>query len=58
MFIEKQIKRYLKASSIYIPEQYATMIRTAKKSGTPYHVFDLTFEDFFDLKLLQEKKNR
>ncbi|KAK5647942.1 hypothetical protein RI129_002834 [Pyrocoelia pectoralis] len=53
--IEKQISRHLKSGPIYIPEQYSTLIRTAKKNGTPYRVHDLTNEDFFDLKLLQEE---
>ncbi|CAG9769320.1 unnamed protein product [Ceutorhynchus assimilis] len=53
--IEKQIRRHLKSGPIYVPEQYATLIRTAKKNGPPYRVHELTFEDFFDLKILQEE---
>lgn len=53
--IEKQVKRHLKSNPIYIPEQYATLIRTAKKVGAPYRVHDMTYEDFYDLKSLQEE---
>lgn len=52
--IEKQVKRHLKASPIYIPDQYVTLIRTARKTGSPYNVHELTYEDFQDLKLFQE----
>ncbi|XP_047513909.1 uncharacterized protein LOC125055490 [Pieris napi] len=52
--IEKQIKRHLKSGPIYCPQQYATLIRTAKKTGQPYHVKELLHNDFYDLKVLQE----
>nr|CAI5870280.1 unnamed protein product [Callosobruchus analis] len=48
--IEKQIKRHLKGSPIFIPEQYVTLIRMAKKTG-----LHITYEDFYDLKTLQEE---
>lgn len=38
-----------------MPDEYATLIRTAKKTGPPYKVHELTFEDFYDLKTLQEE---
>lgn len=44
--IEKQIKRHLKSGPIYVPEQYVALIRTAKKTGSPYRVHELTYEDF------------
>lgn len=53
--IEKQITKYLKSGPIYVPDEYATLIRTAKRHGPPYIVHELTFEDFYDLKTLQEE---
>lgn len=53
--VEKQVKRHLKSCPIYVPDQYVTLIRAAKKNGPPYHVYHLIFEDFYDLKALQEE---
>lgn len=53
--IEKQVKLYTKSGPIYCPQQYATLIRTAKKTGKPYHVEELTHDKFYDLKALQEE---
>ncbi|RZF43013.1 hypothetical protein LSTR_LSTR016943 [Laodelphax striatellus] len=36
--IERVIKRSLKSGPIFIPSQYVTLIRVAKKTGSPYHV--------------------
>lgn len=44
--IEKQMKRHLKSGPIYMPDQYATLLRTDKKNGPPYQVHELTYEDF------------
>ncbi|CAH2098128.1 unnamed protein product [Euphydryas editha] len=52
--IEKQIKRYLQSGPIYIPEQYKTLIVTAKKTGKPYKVVEMTHSKFYDIKALQE----
>lgn len=52
--IEKQIKRYLKSGPIYIPEQYKTLIGTAKKTGKPYTVVEMAHDKFYDVKALQE----
>ncbi|CAH2102382.1 unnamed protein product [Euphydryas editha] len=52
--IEKQIKRYLQSGPIYIPEQYKTLIVTAKKTGKPYKVVEMTHSKFYDMKALQE----
>ncbi|KAG5882971.1 hypothetical protein JTB14_026429 [Gonioctena quinquepunctata] len=52
--IEKQVKRHLKSSPIYIPQQYSTLIRASKKNGPPYIVHELSYEDFFHLKTRQE----
>ncbi|XP_053966877.1 uncharacterized protein LOC128868612 isoform X1 [Anastrepha ludens] len=50
--IEKQIKKSLKSGPIIIPQQYVTIIRTAKKRGNPYQVNEMSHLDFFDLKHL------
>ena len=52
--IEKQIKRYAQSGPIYIPEQYKTLIGTAKKTGKPYKVVEMTHDEFYDVKALQE----
>ncbi|CAH2107147.1 unnamed protein product [Euphydryas editha] len=52
--IEKQIKRYLQSGPIYVPEQYKTLIVTAKKTGKPYKVVEMTHSKFYDMKALQE----
>lgn len=52
--IEKQIKRHLKSGAIYSPQTYSTLIRTAKKTGSPYKVVEMTHEQFYDVKVLQE----
>lgn len=50
--IEKEIKKSLKRGPIFIPQQYATIIRMAKKKGRPYAVHELSHTDFLDLKQL------
>lgn len=50
--IQRNITRALKSSPIYVPDQYITLIKTAKKTGTPYAVKELTHENFFDIKPL------
>lgn len=50
--IEKQVKKFKKSSPIYSPEQYACIIRSAKKTGTPYKVNEMSFNDILDLKAL------
>lgn len=52
--IERNISRSLKSSPIYVPEQYITMIRTAKKKGNPYKVHELNHESFFDIKKIAD----
>lgn len=52
--IEKQIKRHLKSGPIYSPQTYSTLIRTAKKTGRPYKVVEMTHDKFYDVKALQE----
>lgn len=53
--IEKSIKRALKSGPIYIPTDYVRLIRSAKKTGNPYKVTELSYEDFVDLKKLSEQ---
>ncbi|XP_046970419.1 uncharacterized protein LOC124537590 [Vanessa cardui] len=50
--IQRNISRALRSSPIYVPDQYITLIKTAKKKGSPYLVRELTHESFFDLKPL------
>lgn len=49
--MEKSVKRHLKVS----PIQYATLIKLAKKKSPFYEVIELMFDDFFDMKALQER---
>lgn len=53
--IEKQISRYKKAAPIYVPDQFVSLIRQAKRKEPLYHVKEMTHSDFFDLKDLNIK---
>jgi len=53
--IERNIKKSKKSGSIYVPEQYVSFIRSAKKSGNPYKVQEMCYKHFFDLKDLATK---
>ncbi|XP_031335082.1 uncharacterized protein LOC116164961 [Photinus pyralis] len=48
--IERQKRRVLRSGPIYVPSQWAPIIRAAKKEGTPYIVNELATEDFLDFK--------
>lgn len=48
--MEKVIKKYKKSNPIYVPNQYACIIRSAKKTGLPYKLNELCFKDVVDLK--------
>lgn len=50
--IEKEKKRVSKSGPIYIPAQWATIIKSAKKTGKPYNVSEICTQDIYDLKLL------
>lgn len=50
--IQRNISNALKSSPIYVPDQYITLIKTAKKKGRPFVVHELTHESFLDLKSL------
>ncbi|KAJ8967718.1 hypothetical protein NQ314_002664 [Rhamnusium bicolor] len=47
-----KVSRSLKSGPIYSPEQFITIIRSAKKNGQPYHVKELTYDDFANVKQL------
>ena len=53
--IEKEIKRSLKSGPVYIPQQYVTLIRSAKKHGLPFKVREIDHSFFLNLKKLQEQ---
>ncbi|CAG9760292.1 unnamed protein product [Ceutorhynchus assimilis] len=48
--IEREITKSLRSGPINVPQQYVTIIRAAKKRGTPYEVRELNHESFSDLK--------
>ncbi|XP_045778740.1 uncharacterized protein LOC123876489 [Maniola jurtina] len=50
--IEKEVRKFLKSSPIYVPEQYITLIKSAKKRGNTYNVKGMLYSDFYDLKNL------
>lgn len=52
--IEKSVTRAKKSGPIYVPDQYVSLIRNAKKRGNPLQVKELSFEDFYDLKALHD----
>ncbi|CAH2000479.1 unnamed protein product [Acanthoscelides obtectus] len=53
--IEKHVKRALKSGPIYTPDQYVSLVQTAKKTGLPYKVQEMSYADFVDLKKLSEQ---
>ncbi|CAG4983658.1 unnamed protein product [Parnassius apollo] len=52
--IEKAVKMYLRSGPVYTPDQYVTIIRTARKKGNPYNVTEMCYSDFVDIKNLTE----
>ncbi|XP_030766575.1 uncharacterized protein LOC115890475 [Sitophilus oryzae] len=55
--IEKKISLAKKSGPIYIPDQYVSIIREAKKKGKKIEVKEMAFEDFLDLKALADDMN-
>lgn len=55
--IEKAITKGKKSGPIYVPDQYISLIRGAKKTGKPFVVKEMIFKDFFDLKSIEDKLN-
>lgn len=53
--IEKSMKRSKKSGPIYVPDQLVTIIRNSKKTGKPFVVKELTFNNFIDLKSLTDE---
>lgn len=53
--IERQVKRTLKSGPVYTPDQFISIIRSSKKTGTPYQVNELSHESFFDMKDLSNQ---
>jgi len=50
--IENQKKRALKSGPVYIPAQWVSIIKLAKKNGKPYSTTEMNTKDFLDLKRL------
>ncbi|XP_050500075.1 uncharacterized protein LOC126880315 [Diabrotica virgifera virgifera] len=55
--IEREVKKTLRSGPIYVPSQYITAIRKAKKKGNPYTVNELCYKDFYDIKQLANLVN-
>lgn len=53
--IENKISLAKKSGPLYIPEQYVSIIRTAKKKGNKIDVKEMSFEDFLDIKRLADE---
>lgn len=53
--IEKSLKKAKKSGPIYVPDQYVSLIRSAKKKGYPFIVKEMSFRHFMDLKLLSDE---
>lgn len=53
--IEKAIKRARKSGSIYVPDQYVQIIRSAKKNRNPFIVEEQNYDDFYDIKKLADE---
>jgi len=50
--IEGEAKRILHSGPIYEPSQWVSVIKSAKKNGKPYTVYEVQKDQFFDLKKL------
>lgn len=48
--IQREITKSLKRGPIYTPQQYVTLMRSAKKKGSPYAVKELCYDSFLDFK--------
>lgn len=47
--IENQNKRALKSGPVYIPAQWVSIIKLAKKNGKPYSTTEMDSKDFLDI---------
>jgi len=52
--IEKQKSRLLRGGSIFSPQQWTTVIQSAKKTGKPFKVNELIYKDFLDFKKMSK----
>lgn len=53
--IERSVKRAKKSGPVYVPDQYVSLIRNAKKKGKPLQVREMGYEDFIDFKELHSE---
>jgi len=52
--IEKQKSRLLRGGSIFSPQQWTTVIQSAKKTGKPFKVNEFIYKDFLDFKKMSK----
>ena len=52
--IERQVKRLLRSGPIYIPETFVTAIRSARRTGKPFHVNELSYNDFYNVFIVKK----
>ena len=55
--IERNKKLYLKANNIYVPADWIGIIKTAKRTGSPFQVYEATGDEFLDFKKFSEHFN-
>lgn len=53
--IERSLKRTKRSGPIYVPGQYVSVIRHAKKKGNPIKVKEMGYKDFLDIKALYDE---
>jgi len=49
------IERVSKATDVYLPRDWALTAATAKKTGKPYSITQMTSKDIFDFKAVDSK---
>lgn len=50
--IEREIKRQLRSGPMYTPDAFVGAIKAARKKSTPFKVYEMCYEDFYDWKSL------
>lgn len=55
--IHSKIEKKSKYTPVYTPDGWAQIIHTARSSPSPFQVNMLTYDDFYDFKLLSSKVN-
>lgn len=53
--IEKSVTKIKRSGPIYVPEQYISAIRSAKKNGNPLEVKEMNFDSFLDIKFIHDE---